>query len=36
MNLALSPETQKLLQERMSKGGYLTPEDAVRAGACFP
>ena len=32
MNLVLSRETQKLLEDRMSKGGYRTPEDAVRAG----
>jgi antitoxin ParD1/3/4 len=35
MNLVLSPETQKLLEERMSKGGYQSPEDAVRAGLAY-
>jgi antitoxin ParD1/3/4 len=35
MNLALSEETQKLLEERMRKGGYSTPEDAVRAGLAY-
>jgi Arc/MetJ-type ribon-helix-helix transcriptional regulator len=32
MNLVLSPQTQKLLEERMTKGGYHTADEAVRAG----
>ena len=35
MNLVLSEDTQKLLEERMKKGGYRTAEDAVRAGLAY-
>lgn len=35
MDLVLSPETQKLLEQRMSRGGYKTPEEAVRAGLAY-
>ena len=31
MNIVLSPETQKLLEERMRTGRFATPDDAVRA-----
>lgn len=30
MNVVLSPETAKLLEERMRRGGYASPDDAVR------
>ena len=30
MHIILSAETQKLLEERMRKGGYPTADDAVR------
>ena len=30
MNIVLSAETQKLLEERMKKGGFATPDDALR------
>jgi Arc/MetJ-type ribon-helix-helix transcriptional regulator len=30
MNIVLSPATQKLLEDRMRKDGYATPDDAVR------
>lgn len=30
MNITLSPETQKLLQEQMKLGHFSTPDDAVR------
>jgi putative addiction module CopG family antidote len=32
MVISLSPETQKLIEERMKHGGYATPDDVVRAG----
>jgi putative addiction module CopG family antidote len=32
MTIALSPETQRLLDERLKAGGYASPDDAVRAG----
>ena len=32
MNIVLGEQTQRLLEERMKKGGYRTPEEAVRAG----
>jgi putative addiction module CopG family antidote len=32
MAISLSPETQKLIVERMQQGGYATPDDVVRAG----
>jgi Arc/MetJ-type ribon-helix-helix transcriptional regulator len=35
MHLSLSPETQKLLERQMKKGGYQSPEDAVRAGLAY-
>ena len=31
MNIVLSPETQKLLEERMRSGRFATPDEAVRA-----
>lgn len=31
MNLALAPETERLIEERMKRGGYATPDDVVRA-----
>jgi predicted transcriptional regulator len=31
MNIVLSPETQKLLEDCMRKGSYSTPEETVRA-----
>jgi Arc/MetJ-type ribon-helix-helix transcriptional regulator len=30
MTVSLSPETQKLFEERMRRGGYASPEDLVR------
>jgi len=30
MNISLSAETQKLLEERMKKGDFSTPDEAVR------
>ncbi len=30
MNIFLTPETQKLLEEQMKKHGYSSPEDTVR------
>lgn len=30
MNIVLSPATQKLLEERMKKGGYSTPDEVMR------
>ena len=32
MDIALSPETRQLIEERMRHGGYATPEAVVRAG----
>ena len=31
MTISLSPQTQKLLEDRMRKGGFPTPDDAIRA-----
>jgi Arc/MetJ-type ribon-helix-helix transcriptional regulator len=31
MSIALSPETLKLIEERMQRDGYPTPDDLVRA-----
>lgn len=31
MNIILSAETQRLLEQRMQKGGYSDPDQAVRA-----
>ena len=31
MNISISPETQKLLEERMQHGGYQSADDAVHA-----
>lgn len=31
MNISISPETQKLLEERMQQGGYRSADDAVHA-----
>ena len=31
MNVTLSPDTQKLIEERMKAGGYATPEEVIRA-----
>lgn len=30
MNISLTPETQKLLEEQMKRGGYATADDVVR------
>lgn len=30
MNILLTPETQKLLEQRMRKGGYSSPDAALR------
>ncbi len=35
MNIVLSKDTQKLLEECMNKGGYENAEDAVRAGLMY-
>jgi putative addiction module CopG family antidote len=32
MNVTVSPDTQKLIEERMKAGGYTTPEEVIRAG----
>ena len=32
MNVTLSPDTQKLIEERMKAGGYAVPEEVIRAG----
>jgi len=31
MTITLSPETQKLLEDRMKYNGFINPDDAVRA-----
>ena len=31
MNISLSPKVQKLIQQRMKRGGYATPDDVVLA-----
>lgn len=31
MTISLSPETQKLLEDHMKRGGFATPDDVVRA-----
>ena len=31
MNIVLSPATQKLLEDRMKKGGYASPDEVMRA-----
>ena len=31
MGIALTPETQKLIEEKLRKGGYSTADDMVRA-----
>jgi len=31
MNISISPETQKLLEERMQQGGYQSADDVVHA-----
>jgi plasmid stabilization system protein ParE len=35
MNITLSPETQKLLEEQMKVGHFPTPDDAVRTALGF-
>jgi Arc/MetJ-type ribon-helix-helix transcriptional regulator len=35
MNISLSPQTHRLLKSRMKRGGYQSPEDAVRAGLVY-
>jgi Arc/MetJ-type ribon-helix-helix transcriptional regulator len=30
MNVTLSPQTQKLLEERMKEGDYASPDDIIR------
>jgi putative addiction module CopG family antidote len=32
MNVTLSPDIQKLIEERMKAGGYKSPEEVIRAG----
>jgi antitoxin ParD1/3/4 len=32
MSISLTPQTQKLVEEQMEKGGYHSPDDVVRAG----
>ena len=32
MNVTLGPDAQRLIQERMKRGGYATPEDVLLAG----
>jgi putative addiction module CopG family antidote len=32
MSVPLSPRTQKLVEERMRRGGYASPDDVVCAG----
>jgi Arc/MetJ-type ribon-helix-helix transcriptional regulator len=32
MTISLSPKAQQALEERMKRGGYATPEDALLAG----
>ncbi len=31
MTIALRPQTQKLLEEQMKKGGFATPDEAVHS-----
>ena len=31
MPISLSPETEKLIEDRMRRSGYATPDDLVRA-----
>lgn len=31
MNISLSPETQKLIEDRMKRAGYRTADEAVRS-----
>lgn len=31
MDVTLSPETQKLLEDRMNRGGYASPDAVVRS-----
>jgi putative addiction module CopG family antidote len=31
MNVQLSPQTQKLLEDRLKSGAYASPDDVVRA-----
>lgn len=35
MTIDLGPETQRLLEAQMKKGGYHTPDDALRAGLLY-
>jgi Arc/MetJ-type ribon-helix-helix transcriptional regulator len=32
MRISLSPETERLIEERMKRGGHPTADDVVRAG----
>ena len=32
MRIALTPETERLIEEHMKRGGYPTADDVVRAG----
>ena len=32
MNITLGPDAQKMVDERMKRGGYATPEQVVLAG----
>ncbi|HWB54900.1 MAG TPA: hypothetical protein VG722_11930 [Tepidisphaeraceae bacterium] len=31
MNISISPETQKLIEQEMKRGGYPSPDDVVQA-----
>ncbi len=35
MNIDLSPETKKLLEVQIERGGYQSPDDALRAGLLY-
>lgn len=32
MNVSLGPDAQRLVEERMKRGGYASPEDVLLAG----
>jgi antitoxin ParD1/3/4 len=34
MNLAIAPELQKLIEQRIKSGRYATPEDVMAAALC--
>ena len=35
MSIALAPKTQKLLEKRMKRGGYQSPDDTIRAALAY-